>query len=71
MSAEPQRHELRCSACGYGICVEKLPPACPICQSDVTWVDVRQPAMSAMLETQAIRAIPKMRELPETEELAV
>jgi hypothetical protein len=48
VSPEPERQEFRCAACGYGICVEHLPLACPLCRSEA-WVFVGMPDVSAAL----------------------
>ncbi len=29
----PQRDELRCSECGYGVIAAEVPAACPMCQA--------------------------------------
>lgn len=42
-----QRHGLECSACGYGIARAVLPPRCPMCRREETWVDARRPVSGA------------------------
>ena len=45
---EAERQEFRCGTCNYGICVERLPLACPLCRSEA-WVFVGMPDVSAAL----------------------
>ena len=53
MSAEPERQEFRCRECGYGICAERLPEACPICRGGM-WAPVGIDRLWARLEAQAV-----------------
>jgi Zn finger protein HypA/HybF involved in hydrogenase expression len=48
VTSDPERREFRCQACGYGICVERLPLSCPLCRSQ-SWILVSTPDVSAML----------------------
>jgi CheY-like chemotaxis protein len=37
--ARPRRLILECAACGYGIARAAPPKRCPMCQSEVSWID--------------------------------